>query len=106
MWTTAAQQETSIPSSFLPPEPNTLKEMEKMDPKDEEREGSRGGREKQSTPNTPGWDHSHHWSNLGLRGGEECKIGCEIQAVQWIILSLMFQKLRVSGMLQELPEML
>ena len=40
------------------------------------------------------------------RGGEECQIGCEIQAVQWIILSLMFQKLRVSGMLQELPEML
>lgn len=67
-------QDMLVLTSFLLRDPNTLDKIEKMDPKDEGRK-SRGGRRKQSTPNSSRQDHLPYWSDLGRVRG---------RASQWI----------------------
>ena len=92
----------SVPSSVLPPGPNTQKETAKMNPKDEGREG-RG--EISKAHQTPQGGTICTTGHTCTKGGEECETGCEIRTYSGLYCPRC-SKTWKSEMLQELPKML
>lgn len=69
----------SVPSSVLSPGPNTWKETGKMNPKDEQEEGSGRAGEKQSSPNSPRVGPSARLVTPGPREGRRVKLDVRLK---------------------------